>query len=107
MKLPPLERLGRRIVSASVVVLASVPFAQAEVYQIGPGRTYTQLNQVRDAAEAGTITLGAGDVLEVDGGAVYAPSHWWFGGAPGSPLTIRGRRVNGARPCLGEAEAPN
>lgn len=71
--------------SATVVVaLLGVPLARADVYQVGPGRPYTQLEQVLTA-----VNLQPGDVVEVDGNQTYAPVLWDEGGEAGNPVTIR------------------
>jgi hypothetical protein len=78
-----------------VVALGAAAVARADVYQVGPTRPYTQLQQVLDA-----VALQPGDVVEVDGAHTYAPVNWDEGGDPGNPVTLRGRRVNGQRPVL-------
>ena len=78
-----------------VVALGAAELARADVYQVGPPRPYTQLQQVLDA-----VVLQPGDVVEVDGGHTYASVNWDEGGAPGNPVTLRGLRVNGQRPVL-------
>ncbi len=71
-----------------------VGLASADTYSVGPGRTYSALQDVR-------TLLQPGDVVEIDGDASYV------GGVvldrPGNaerPITIRGLRVNGKRPVL-------
>ena len=83
----------RPILTGFAVALAS--FAHAEVYQVGPGRTYTQLEDLLQGEP-----IQEGDVVEVDGDAMYQPVLWDAGGEPGNPVTIRGLRVNGRRPVL-------
>ena len=78
-----------------MAALGAAAAARADVYQVGPTRPYTQLQQVLD-----TVALQPGDVVEVDGAQSYAPVNWDEGGAPGNPVTIRGLRVNGQRPVL-------
>ena len=85
----------RPILTGFAVVLAAASFAHAEVYQVGPGRTYTQLEALLQGEP-----IQGGDVVEVDGGAVYEPVVWDEGGEPGNPVTIRGLRVNGSRPVF-------
>jgi hypothetical protein len=84
-------------VTASLLLatLAAAEVAHADVYQVGPTRPYTQLQQVLDA-----VALQPGDVVEVDGNQTYAPVVWDEGGAPGNPVTLRGLRVAGRRPVL-------
>ena len=81
------------LTAAAVVSAAAVP-ARATVYQVGPGRTYTTLQQV-------TGLLNPGDVVEVDGNATY-PGDLVFTrpGTAAQPITVRGVRVNGQRPVL-------
>lgn len=72
--------------------------AGAATYQVGPGRTYTSLNQLFTA-----VDLQGGDVVEVDGNVTYAggvvvPAA--DGGSAGNPVVIRGVRVNGLRPRI-------
>lgn len=62
-------------------------------FQVGPGRTYTELTQVADL-------LRAGDTVEVDGDHSYAPVEFERAGLPGLPITIRGLRINGQRPTI-------
>jgi hypothetical protein len=88
-------RLVWRRSAVFVMALAAAPLARADVYRVGPTRPYAQLDDVL----AG-VALQPGDVVEVDGGATYQPVVWDEGGAPGNPVTIRGVRVNGARPIL-------
>lgn len=68
--------------------------AEAATYQVGPGRTYPNLQAV-----AGL--LSPGDLVEVDGGATY-PGDVTFRrpGTAGQPIVIRGVRVGGQRPVL-------
>jgi hypothetical protein len=82
--------------SATVLFsLLVAPVAGADVYTVGPGRPYTQLQQVLTA-----VSLQPGDVVEVDGNQNYAPVVWDQGGVGGNPVVIRGLRVNGNRPVL-------
>lgn len=81
-----------------VVLMVGLASAQAATYQVGPGRTWTQLQPLFDA-----VDLEPGDIVEVDGGTTYAGNvilRAADGGAPGNPVTIRGLRVNGQRPIL-------
>jgi hypothetical protein len=74
-------------------VLGAVPVHGAS-YQVGPGRTYTSLQQV-----AGL--LGPGDLVQVDGDVTYAGGVVFTrAGSSAQPITIRGLRVNGNRPVL-------
>jgi hypothetical protein len=58
------------------MVLLAAPLAQADVYQVGSGRPYAQLQDVLD-----DVTLQPGDVVEVDGNQTYVPVQWDEGGA--------------------------
>lgn len=75
-------------------VLGGLAFAAgAEVYQVGPTRSYQNLEEVDDLLEPG-------DVVEVDGDATY-PSVWFQeDGSAAAPIVIRGIRVDGNRPRL-------
>src|SRR5438045_641059 len=80
------------------VLLLTGSVAGATTYQVGPARTYTDLNALFAA-----IDLGPGDIVEVDGNVSYAgdivmPSS--DGGAAGNPVILRGIRVSGNRPRL-------
>jgi hypothetical protein len=84
--------------SVALFLLFGASWLQAATYQVGPGRTWTQLQPLFDA-----VDLGPGDVVEVDGGFTYAGGvilREADGGAAGNPVTIRGLRVNGQRPIL-------
>lgn len=68
--------------------------ADAATYAVGPGKTYTQLSQVRDL-------LNPGDIVTVDGDASYSGGvRFSRPGTAQAPITIRGLRVNGTRPTL-------
>lgn len=73
--------------------------ARAATYQVGPGRTHTNLNALFSA-----VDLQPGDVVEVDGGGVEYPGQVIMpaadGGAPGNPVTLRGIKAGGLRPIL-------
>ncbi|MCU0293206.1 MAG: right-handed parallel beta-helix repeat-containing protein, partial [Thermoanaerobaculaceae bacterium] len=68
--------------------------ASAATLQVGPGRTYTSLQQV-------VGIVNPGDVVEVDGNVTY-PGGVTFtrAGKVAQPITIRGLRVAGNRPVL-------
>ena len=71
--------------------------AHADLYQIGPARIYTSLQQLN-------APLRPGDVVEVDGDATYPGNvTFYHGGTAESPVIIRGIRVNGRRPVLSGA----
>lgn len=73
--------------------------ASAATYQVGPGRTHTNLNALFSA-----VDLQPGDVVEVDGGGVEYAGQVIMpaadGGAPGNPVTLRGIKTGGLRPIL-------
>jgi hypothetical protein len=63
-------------------------------YRVGPTRSYTTIGQV-------VGLLGPGDLVLVDGDAVYAGGITFaHAGTRGEPITIRGVRVDGARPVI-------
>jgi chitodextrinase len=65
-----------------------------ETYLVGPGRTYTTLQQVVSQLEPGDLVL-------VDGGTVYSGGiSFAHAGTPTAPITIRGVRSGGARPII-------
>jgi hypothetical protein len=81
----------------AVGMLFALP-THAATYQVGPGRTYTQLQPLFDA-----VDLEPGDIVEVDGNTTYNGNiilREADGGAPGNPVTLRGIRINGQRPIL-------
>ncbi len=64
------------------------------IYLVGPGRTYTGIRQVE-------ALLKPGDVVLVDGNAVYAGGITFSkAGTSLLPITIRGVKVNGSRPVI-------
>lgn len=72
---------------------ASAPLSTT--YQVGPGKAYADLQAVAPL-------LAAGDVVEVYGKAVAYPGGVVLGksGTATAKITVRGIRVNGARPIL-------
>ena len=82
----------RVLAAASVTLVAGQIYGAT--YQVGPARTYTNLQAIAKR-------LAPGDVVEVDGDAVY-PGNATFDnhGTPANPITIRGVRVNGKRPVI-------
>src|ERR687889_594332 len=80
------------LLAFTFLLFGSVP-GMAAVYQVGPGRQYTQLTSV-----AGL--LNPGDVVEVDGNATYNPVTFTRAGTASLPILIRGIRVNGIRPRI-------
>lgn len=84
----------KRVVTTGILLAAALVALPAATYQVGPGRTYTKLQDVVDL-------LNPGDLVEVDGNATY-PGDLVFerAGEAGNPITIRGIRVNGNRPVI-------
>ena len=84
----------RMIGSASALCIGLASTALAATLQVGPGRTYTSLQQV-------VGLVNPGDVVEVDGNFTY-PGGVTFtrAGEAAKPITIRGIRVSGNRPVL-------
>ncbi|AKF09896.1 Tryptophan synthase alpha chain [Sandaracinus amylolyticus] len=80
---------ARRMHVRSIVVVlalashavASSP-ARADTYRVGPSRSYRQLSELP--------ALAPGDVVEVDGGAIYEPASFETPGADGAPIVLRG-----------------
>jgi hypothetical protein len=92
----PRPALRLAVLALSTVLPAH--HADAATYAVGPGRTYTT-----PGALFAAVDLEPGDVVEVDGDAVYAGGIVWpaaDGGAAGNPVVVRGIRVNGLRPTL-------
>ncbi len=88
-----MQILYRLIFVSLLLSLAASP-SLATTFQVGPARTYTNLQSVVDL-------LNPGDVVEVDGDVSY-PGDVVFT-RPGDPLdkiTIRGMRVNNNRPVI-------
>jgi chitodextrinase len=68
--------------------------SSGNTYLVGPGRTYTSIQQVEALLEPGDLVL-------VDGDAVYAGGITFSNaGTAGQPITIRGVKVNGSRPVI-------
>jgi hypothetical protein len=89
-------RIFRITVAGALALSASS--AIAATYQVGPTRPNTTLTQL-----FGSVDLGPGDIVEVDGdvdypGDIVMPQA--DGGAAGNPVILRGIRVNGQRPRL-------
>lgn len=76
-------------------MIFSTAGASAATLTVGAGGTYATIN-------AAWAKANAGDVIEVAGDATYNGSHKLSGkdGAPGKPITVRGKLVNGKRPKL-------
>jgi len=76
----------------ATVTVATPPAGRT--FNVGPTRTYTTLGAVQGL-------VGAGDLVLVDGNATYAGGVVLSAsGAPGSPITYRGVRINGNRPVI-------
>jgi hypothetical protein len=85
--------LPRRASLAFLLTFSFGLVANGEVYQVGPGLLYEELEDVADLLEPG-------DIVEVQGDATY-PSVWFQEhGTESAPIVIRGIRVNGKRPHL-------
>jgi hypothetical protein len=77
-----------------IILFSPSSHLYADTFNVGPGRTYTDLQSVASR-------LNAGDVVEVDGDATY-PGDVVFAqsGDPNNKITIRGIRINGRRPVI-------
>ena len=75
------------------VLVVNERFANAATYEVGPSKGYKQITDV-------TSMLKAGDVVEVQGDATYAPIELRNAGTQAQPITLRGVRVNGKRPII-------
>ncbi len=77
-------------------VLSAPSLAFATTYQVGADKPYATIQDTLGL-------LAPGDVVEVDGDAVY-PGDLWFraeqGGTPDAPVTVRGIPINGKRPVI-------
>jgi hypothetical protein len=87
------ESMKHLIVTLFVIVCCGST-AYSVTYQVGPTRTYTNLQAVAPL-------LNPGDLVEVDGNATY-PGDLIFNrpGTSVNKITIRGIRVNGLRPVI-------
>lgn len=80
--------------SLIAITLTVAPAVNAALYQVGPGRTYTTLQQVADL-------LGPGDVVEVDGNHTYSGGVTFTkSGASDQKITIHGIEVAGNLPVI-------
>lgn len=83
----------------AAIALSSSSIVAARTYTVGPaGRDYTQLSAVFSNND-----LAPGDIVEVDGNAIYGSVVVGNddGGAPGNPVIIRWNRAAGAtRPMI-------
>lgn len=93
-----LRRMFRPLLTLSTLcfVSALAGSAAAETFQVGPSRTYKNLQAVQQLVKPG-------DVVEVDGGVTY-PGGVFFraaqSGSAAQKVTIRGIKVNGKRPVI-------
>ena len=83
---------GAMYMMAAIMGFAGL--ATAVTYEVGPGRTYVNLQAV-------AALLQPGDLVLVDGNAVY-PGDVVFSepGLPDNPITVRGVRISGNRPVI-------
>ena len=82
----------RHMFLAALWVVAAGPTLAATL-QVGPGRTYTSLQQVVEI-------VNPGDVVEVDGNVTYAGGVTFTrAGTAAQPITIRGLRERAAKHC--------
>lgn len=79
----------------AIFALSVLAAADATTYQVGPGRFYLDLNELLDS-----VTLSAGDRVEVDGNASYAATRVRavHSGAPGNPVMVVGVDIAGLAP---------
>ena len=88
-------RLETILLAAAFALILRCAGARGAVYDVGQGRQYQSLQEV-------TRLLRPGDVVTVDGGAIYAGGvSLDANGAPGAGvITIKGKPVDGKRPIL-------
>jgi hypothetical protein len=67
----------------------------ATTYEVGPGKPYADLQAVAPLLAAGDVVEVSGKAGSYPGGVVFSKS-----GTAASKITVRGVRVNGARPIL-------
>ncbi len=90
--IPKAVRIFIRHTAIALAIFAHC--AGAAIYQVGPARTYTNLQSV-------ARLLAPGDVVEVDGDATYTGGVTFDNdGTAAEKITIRGVRVNGLRPVI-------
>ncbi len=93
------HRAGRKLRQCllwwgAAVVLVVVYPANAATYQVGPARTYTNLQAIAPS-------LRPGDVVQVDGNATYPGNTTFYNsGTATQPITLLGIPVNGQRPVI-------
>ncbi|MBK9260549.1 MAG: hypothetical protein IPM54_12065 [Polyangiaceae bacterium] len=87
-----MRNLSSLLLLFATLTLGSSAFGAT--YQVGPGKTYSNLGAV-------TGILNPGDIVEVDGDQTY-PGGVVFDrpGTAAQKITIRGIRINGKRPAL-------
>lgn len=83
-----------RLILAGAAALAAVPALGGNVYDVGPGQPFANLQAVQGL-------LGPGDLVLLQGNATY-PGGVLFQnhGTPAEKITIRGVRVGGLRPVV-------
>lgn len=81
---------------AAATVLCTAPAALAATYQVGADKPYQTIHELEGS-------LLPGDVVEVDGDAVYAGDIHIRAASSGTPdqkVTLRGIAINGQRPVI-------
>jgi hypothetical protein len=90
----PFGRAVAAALTAGAVTIALAPSAAAATYEVGPGKQYKSLADVRDL-------VGPGDVIELQGDATYSGDlKLKKSGTAGAKITVRGVRKNGRRPVI-------
>lgn len=85
---------AHRVLTYLGCLLLGGTVAFGATYQVGPGRSYTSLQQV-------VGSLNPGDIVEVDGDHTYAGGVTFTRpGTLANPIHIKGIRINGNRPIL-------
>ncbi len=89
-----MTRTLARLALPGALLAAAAPALNAATYQVGPGRTYTQLTQV-------ATLVNPGDIVEVDGNATYNGVLWNNRhGTAAQPIIIRGMASGAQRPVI-------
>jgi hypothetical protein len=87
-----------RVVTLSIAILCLPSAALARTYEVGPGRTYPDLQSV-------AAMLKPGDRVEIDGGVTYRGSVVLPNpGRPDAKIVIVGKRKGDARPVIAGGE---
>jgi hypothetical protein len=84
-------RFAARAMSAGALLAVGILAAQATTYSVGPGRLHQEISAVADR-------LRPGDVVEVEGNAVFGPVRLTQSGTATQPIVIRGTVPGAARP---------